>query len=189
MELLADMRFRIAPLTDRDADELLHEGRVARALQGYRGRPAADLDALKDVVLRASRLAEALPEISRARSQSGDGIRDRERVLHRRRPHQSGDAAAPHVKGDAMASQAMKRIDDAVARAAQRRDEIEMQAMRIEVSDRARSADAPSRLATLARGLGRVGPPRGTISTQSCCRWPRLCSLYLGRRMAVYWTF
>jgi hypothetical protein len=62
-----------------------------------------------------------------------------------------------------MASQAMKRLGDAVARAA-RRDEIEMQAMRIEVSDRARSADAPSRLATLARGLGRVGPPRGTIS-------------------------
>jgi acyl-CoA synthetase (NDP forming) len=64
VELLADMRFRIAPLTDRDADELLREGRVARALQGYRGRPAADLEALRDVVLRASRLAEALPEIA-----------------------------------------------------------------------------------------------------------------------------
>ena len=46
-----------------------------RALQGYRGRPAADLDALRDVVLRVSRLAEAVPEISRARSQSGDGVR------------------------------------------------------------------------------------------------------------------
>lgn len=37
---------------------------MARALQGYRGRPAADLEALRDVVLRASRLAEGLPEIT-----------------------------------------------------------------------------------------------------------------------------
>jgi acyl-CoA synthetase (NDP forming) len=64
VELFGDMRFRVAPLTDRDADELLHEGRGARALQGYRGRPAADLDALKEVVLRTSCLAEAVPEIS-----------------------------------------------------------------------------------------------------------------------------
>ncbi|MEP7310483.1 MAG: GNAT family N-acetyltransferase [Acidobacteriota bacterium] len=64
VELLADMRFRIAPLTDRDADELVHEGRVARALRGYRGHAAGDIDAVKDVLLRASRLAEALPEIT-----------------------------------------------------------------------------------------------------------------------------
>jgi len=64
VELLADVRFRIAPLTDRDADELVHEGRVARALGGYRGHPAGDIEAVKDVVLRASRLAETLPEIT-----------------------------------------------------------------------------------------------------------------------------
>ena len=33
-------------------------------LQGYRGRPAADVEALREVVLRVSRLAEAVPEIS-----------------------------------------------------------------------------------------------------------------------------
>src|SRR6185295_15414744 len=63
VELLGDMRFRIAPLTDRDADELLGDGRGARLLQGYRGRPAVDVAALRDVVLRVSRLAEAVPEI------------------------------------------------------------------------------------------------------------------------------
>jgi acetyl coenzyme A synthetase (ADP forming)-like protein len=63
VELLADMRFRIAPLTDKDADELVHEGRVARALRGYRGHSPGDIEAVKDVVLRASRLAETLPEI------------------------------------------------------------------------------------------------------------------------------
>jgi acetate---CoA ligase (ADP-forming) len=64
VEILGDMRFRIAPLTDRDADELLREGRGFPLLQGYRGRPAADLEALRDVVLRVSRLAEAVPEIT-----------------------------------------------------------------------------------------------------------------------------
>jgi acyl-CoA synthetase (NDP forming) len=33
-------------------------------LQGYRGHPAADLEALQNVLLRVSRLAEAVPEIA-----------------------------------------------------------------------------------------------------------------------------
>jgi acyl-CoA synthetase (NDP forming) len=63
VELLGDVRFRIAPLTDHDADELLHEIRGFKLLQGYRGRPAADVEALRDILLRVSRLAEDLPEI------------------------------------------------------------------------------------------------------------------------------
>ena len=47
----------------RDADELLHEIRGLPLLQGYRGRPAADLDALRDLLLRVSRLADDVPEI------------------------------------------------------------------------------------------------------------------------------
>jgi acyl-CoA synthetase (NDP forming) len=61
VELYGDVRFRIAPLTDRDADELLHDIRGFRLLQGYRGRPPADLVALRDVLLRVSRLAEEVP--------------------------------------------------------------------------------------------------------------------------------
>jgi acyl-CoA synthetase (NDP forming) len=34
-----------------------------RLLEGYRGHPAADLDALRDVLLRVARLAEEVPEI------------------------------------------------------------------------------------------------------------------------------
>jgi acyl-CoA synthetase (NDP forming) len=64
VEVLGDMRFRIAPLTDRDADELLQEGRAWRLLQGHRGRPACDVEALRDVLLRVSRLAEAVPQIT-----------------------------------------------------------------------------------------------------------------------------
>jgi len=64
VELMADMRFRIAPLTDRDADELLHEIRGLPLLQGYRGQPAMDMAALRDVLLRVSRLADEVPEIA-----------------------------------------------------------------------------------------------------------------------------
>ena len=39
VEVLGDVRFRIAPLTDRDADELLREIRGFPLLQGYRGQP------------------------------------------------------------------------------------------------------------------------------------------------------
>ena len=64
VEILADVRFRIAPLTDRDVEELLHEIRGFPLLQGYRGHPAADLDALRELLLRVSALADAIPEIA-----------------------------------------------------------------------------------------------------------------------------
>ena len=63
VELMGDMHFRIAPLTDRDADELLHEIRGVKLLEGYRGQPRADIGALRDVLLRISRLADEIPEI------------------------------------------------------------------------------------------------------------------------------
>jgi acyl-CoA synthetase (NDP forming) len=64
VEILGDVRFRIAPLTDRDVDELLHEIKGFPLLQGYRGHAAADLGALRELLLRLSRLAEEVPEIA-----------------------------------------------------------------------------------------------------------------------------
>jgi acyl-CoA synthetase (NDP forming) len=64
VEVIGDVRFRVAPLTDRDADDLLHEIRGFQLLTGYRGRPAADVAALRDVLLRMSCLAERVPEIA-----------------------------------------------------------------------------------------------------------------------------
>jgi acetate---CoA ligase (ADP-forming) len=63
VEALGTVRFRIAPLTDRDTDELLAEIRSTTLLDGYRGRPPADVDALAEVLLRVSRLAEEIPDI------------------------------------------------------------------------------------------------------------------------------
>jgi acyl-CoA synthetase (NDP forming) len=64
VEVLKDVQFRIAPLTDRDADELIHGIRGLPLLQGYRGRAPADLDALRELLLRVSRLAVDVPEIA-----------------------------------------------------------------------------------------------------------------------------
>jgi acyl-CoA synthetase (NDP forming) len=63
VEVVRDVAFRIAPLTDRDVDELLRGIRAFPLLQGYRGQPPADLDALRETLLRISRLAESVPEI------------------------------------------------------------------------------------------------------------------------------
>jgi len=64
VEILQDVRIRIAPLTDSDVDDLITGIKGFRLLQGYRGHPAADLDALRDLLLRLSRLADDIPEIA-----------------------------------------------------------------------------------------------------------------------------
>lgn len=64
IEILGDVQFRIAPLTDRDAAEMVREIKGYRLLQGYRSHPAADVEAIEEVLLRLSRLVEEIPEIS-----------------------------------------------------------------------------------------------------------------------------
>jgi len=64
VEILGDVCFRVTPLTDRDADEMVRQIRGYRLLKGYRGHPPADVTAIQDVLLRISRLVEEIPEIS-----------------------------------------------------------------------------------------------------------------------------
>jgi acetate---CoA ligase (ADP-forming) len=64
VEVLGDVQFRVAPLTDHDVDELIHGIRGLPLLRGYRGHPPADLDALRELLLRVSRLAVEVPEIA-----------------------------------------------------------------------------------------------------------------------------
>ena len=63
-ELIGDACFRIAPLTDVDADELVHTGKAGRLVSGFRGAPPADAGALAELVQRLSALAEDLPEVA-----------------------------------------------------------------------------------------------------------------------------
>jgi acyl-CoA synthetase (NDP forming) len=63
VEILGDVQFRIAPLTDHDARAMVQEIKGHRLLSGYRGQPAVDVKAIEDVLLRISRLVEDVPEI------------------------------------------------------------------------------------------------------------------------------
>jgi acyl-CoA synthetase (NDP forming)/GNAT superfamily N-acetyltransferase len=59
-----DHMARLTPLTDADADEMINSVRAAPLLFGHRGIPPVDTAALADVLLRVSRLADELPEVS-----------------------------------------------------------------------------------------------------------------------------
>jgi acetate---CoA ligase (ADP-forming) len=63
-ELIGDAAFRLAPLTDVDAEELVHGGKAGRLVAGFRNAPAADASALIDLVLRLSALAGDLPDVA-----------------------------------------------------------------------------------------------------------------------------
>jgi acyl-CoA synthetase (NDP forming) len=61
---LTDRVGRLAPLTDADADDLIRSVRAAPRLLGLRDTPAADLAALRDLLLRVSRMVDDLPEVA-----------------------------------------------------------------------------------------------------------------------------
>jgi acyl-CoA synthetase (NDP forming) len=63
-DLLGDHGFRILPLTDLDAAELVRSVRAAPLLFGYRGSDPVDVAALEQLLLRVARLADDLPEIA-----------------------------------------------------------------------------------------------------------------------------
>lgn len=63
VEVLGDVSFRVTPLTDRDASEMVRSIHGYRLLEGHGGRPAADVAALEEVLLRVARLAEEVPEV------------------------------------------------------------------------------------------------------------------------------
>jgi acetyl coenzyme A synthetase (ADP forming)-like protein len=62
-ELIGEAQFRLAPLTDLDADELVYGAKAGRLVAGFRGAPPADATALADLLLRLSLLADELPEV------------------------------------------------------------------------------------------------------------------------------
>jgi acyl-CoA synthetase (NDP forming) len=63
VELLGDSSFRLHPVTDRDAREMVEELKGAALLRGFRGAKPADVDALEQTILRVSALLTICPEI------------------------------------------------------------------------------------------------------------------------------
>lgn len=63
VEVLKDVSFRLVPLEDKDATQMIDEIKGRPVLQGVRGQPAADIDALKSTILKVSQFVEKNPEI------------------------------------------------------------------------------------------------------------------------------
>ena len=64
VEALKDVVFRVHPLTDLDAEQMVKSIRGYPVLQGIRGEPPSDEEAIRDVILRVSQLMGDNPAIS-----------------------------------------------------------------------------------------------------------------------------
>ena len=81
VEVLKDVSMRVAPVSRRDAEGMVREVRGYPLLEGARGRPAADVDGVVDLICNVGRMAmdlrERLAELDlnpvRVRAE-GDGV-------------------------------------------------------------------------------------------------------------------
>ena len=64
VELLEDVSFRIAPVTEYDCNEMIHEIKGFPILDGYRGKPKADIDAIINTLMIISDLVVKHEEIN-----------------------------------------------------------------------------------------------------------------------------
>jgi acyl-CoA synthetase (NDP forming)/GNAT superfamily N-acetyltransferase len=62
-EVIGDRSFRIPPVTDVDAAEMVREVRAAPLLVGHGGQPVADLASIEDLLHRVSALVDDVPEV------------------------------------------------------------------------------------------------------------------------------
>jgi acyl-CoA synthetase (NDP forming) len=63
VEALGDVVFRVQPVTDIDAREMIQGIRGIRLLEGMRGEPPSDVAAIADTLMRLSQLVGDFPEI------------------------------------------------------------------------------------------------------------------------------
>ena len=63
VEVMGDVAFRLVPLGEGDARDMIDEIKGRPALDGARGRPPADVDALAETLERVSAFAAAHPEV------------------------------------------------------------------------------------------------------------------------------
>src|SRR5205085_5574404 len=62
-EAIADVAFRLVPLTPVDAAEMLDDLATGSLLDAFRGEPAVDRDAVAEVLLGLSRVAQDQPHV------------------------------------------------------------------------------------------------------------------------------
>ena len=64
VETFRDVVFRVPPITDLEAQEMIRQIRGYRLLEGVRGEPAIDLAGLAEILERFSQLVEDLPQLA-----------------------------------------------------------------------------------------------------------------------------
>ncbi len=63
VEVLKDVTFRVVPLEERDAEQMIDEIKGKAILDGVRGQPPADKAAIRDAILSVSKFVEANPAV------------------------------------------------------------------------------------------------------------------------------
>ncbi|MEM0377890.1 MAG: acetate--CoA ligase family protein [Thermosphaera sp.] len=63
VEVLKDVSFRVSPVKMEDALEMLREIKSYKILDGYRGQPPVNKDAIADMIIKTSRLLEDNEEV------------------------------------------------------------------------------------------------------------------------------
>ncbi|HID88508.1 MAG TPA: CoA-binding protein [Anaerolineae bacterium] len=64
VEVFRDVAFRLAPLSESEAREMVGETAAGRLLAGVRGQPPGDIDAVVDVLVRLGRLMAEMDEVA-----------------------------------------------------------------------------------------------------------------------------
>ncbi len=64
VEILKDVTFRVAPFSPAEARDMLSEIRAHALLDGVRGKPPVDKDAIVNTLLRMGQLVQDFPEIA-----------------------------------------------------------------------------------------------------------------------------
>lgn len=64
VEILEDVAFRAIPLSHHDARSMVEQVKASRILEGVRGEPPIDKDALVDLLLKVSGIVTAYPQLS-----------------------------------------------------------------------------------------------------------------------------
>jgi len=63
VEVMKDVSFRVVPLAERDAEQMIDEISASAILDGVRGQAPADKAAIKSAILKVSEFVEANPDV------------------------------------------------------------------------------------------------------------------------------
>ena len=63
VEVLKDVSFRVVPIDESDAEDMINEIKGKKLLEGYRGQEPADIAYLQQMLVKLSDFVEATPEI------------------------------------------------------------------------------------------------------------------------------